>query len=328
MTSLQRRRALACTILALASLVSGAANSQTSWPTKPVRIVLPYTPGGSADVVARLLAQKLSISFGQRFIVENKPGASGNIGAEQVVRAAPDGYTLLVIADSIATINPYVYPGMRFNPAKDLLPVSLLTTIGVGLIVNPSIPANTVTEYVALAKSQRAGLSFGSPGAGTPHHLAGELLTQFSGANLVHIPYKGGGQAMIDVLSNQLPSAFVALAIAAPQIHAGKLKLLAVTDALRSSLFPATPTIGETFHGYEVTSWLGLFAPAGTPADVVQKLNAEVRKTLLDPSTAQQLAALSLNVVAGSAADLGARIQTDYERWGRLIKANNITFAH
>lgn len=325
MNLIERRKTLVFMLSALTAIAPGVANSQTAWPSKPVKIILPFAAGGSADIVARLLAQKLSTSLGQQFVVENKPGASGNIGTEQVVRAVSDGYTLLIIPDSNATVNPHIYPGMTFNPARDLLPVSLLTTIGVGLVVNPAVPVNNTAEYLAYAKAQPDGMSFGSPGAGTPHHLAGELLKQVSGVKLVHIPYKGGGPAMIDVMGNQVPSAFIALAIAAPQVKSGKLKLLAVTGAARTGLFPTTPTIGETVKGFEVTSWLGLFAPAGTPPEIIQKLNSEVRKALLDPATAQQLGAQSLDVIASSSTDLGARIQTEYERWGQLIKANNIT---
>ena len=327
MTSAKRGIALTLMLFALGAVVPGTTNSQTTWPSKSVRIILPFAAGGSTDIVARLLAQKFSASMGQQFLVDNKPGASGNIGTEQVVRATPDGYTLLIIPDSNVTVNPHVYPGMTFNPAKDLVPVSLLSTIGVGLVVNPAVPVNNVAEYLAYSKAQPNGMSFGSPGAGTPHHLAGELLKQVSGAKLVHIPYKGGGPAMLDVVGNQVPSAMIALAIAAPQVKSGKLKLLAVTGASRSSMFPNTPTVSETVKNFEVTSWMGLFAPTGTPPEILQKLNSEVKKALLDPATAQQLAAQSLDVVASSPADLATKIHTEYERWGQLIKANNISVA-
>lgn len=321
----KRRTLLRIAVSAAALALPFTANAQAAWPARPVKMILPYAPGGSVDIVARTLAQKLGASLGQQFVVENKPGASGNIGTEQAVRSAPDGYTLLIVPDSNATINPYIYPGLSFNPVKDLAPISLLTTIGVGLVVNPGVPAHSVAEFIALANAQPGGLSFASPGTGTPHHLAGELLKQSTGAKLVHIPYKGGSPAMVDVVGNQVPSAFIALAIAAPQIKAGKLRLLAVTQGRRSGLFPSTPTLGETVKGFDVTSWIGLFAPAGTPPDILQKLQAEIRKALLDPAVAAQLGAQSLDVVASSPQELGARIQAESERWANLIKANNIT---
>ncbi len=318
-----RRTILTLGLTSAACLLPSWTFAQT-WPTKPVRIVVPYSPGGSADILSRVLAQKLGASLGQQFIVENKPGASGNIGTEAVVNAAPDGYTFVLNADSNYTVNPHIYPDMRFNPIKDLVPVSLLSRIGVGMVVNAAVPVNNVTELVAYSKARPDGLSFGSPGTGTPHHLAGELLKQMTGAKLVHIPYKGGGPALNDVLGNQVPSAFIALAVVAPHVKAGKLKLLAVTQGARSSTSPSTPTIGESIKGYEVTSWLGMFAPMGTPPEIVSRLNAEIKKALLDPATAQDLGSRGLEVVASSPAELAERIGIEYERWGKLIKETKI----
>ena len=315
------------TLIAVAALLPILANAQSAWPNKPVRVILPYAPGGSADIVGRLLAQRLTTGLGQQFVVENRPGASGNIGAEMAAKAAPDGYTLVVLPDSNITINPHVFPNMTFNPVKDLAPVAMLTTIGIGLVTNASVRASNVAEYVAHAKAVSGGLSFGSPGAGTPHHLAGEMLKEATGAPLVHIPYKGGNPALQDVVGNQIPSGFVALAVAAPHIKAGKINLLGITQGARSRLFPATPTIGETIKGFDVTSWLGLFAPAGTPAEIINRLQAEVRKALADPATAQQLSGQALDVEISTPAELAARIQTEHARWGRLIKANNIVVA-
>lgn len=318
-----RRRTVLTLGLAMAALVPTLAPAQ-AWPSKPVRIILPYSPGGSADILARTLAQKLGASVGQQFIVENKPGASGNIGTEAAAGAAPDGYTLLLTADSNFTVNPHIYPDMRFNPVKDLAPISQLARIGIGLVVNAAVPVNNVAELVAYSKTRPDGLSFGSPGTGTPHHLAGELLKQMTGAKLVHIPYKGGGPALNDVLGNQVPAAFIALAVVGPHVQSGKLRLLGVTQATRSSTAASTPTIGETIKGYEVTSWLGLFAPAGTPPAIVSRVHAEVKKALLDPATAQELGARALEVVASSPTELAERIAVENERWGRLIKDTKI----
>lgn len=299
--------------------------SAQAYPVKPVRIVVPYAAGGSVDIVARMLAQKLSASMGQQFIVDNKGGASGNIGTEQVAKAAPDGYTLVIIPDSNATVNPHLYPSMGFDPVKDLAPVSLLTKIGVGLVVNPAIPAKNVSELLAYAKTLPSGLSFGSPGTGTPHHLAGEMLEEVSGAKMVHIPYKGGGPTLIDVVGNQVPSAFIALAIAVPHIRSGKLRLLGVTQSTRSSIFPDTPAIGESVKGFDVTSWMGMFAPAGTPPEIILKLNVEVRKALSEPATTRALAAQALDVVASSPSELAGRVRAESVRWSALIKVNGIS---
>lgn len=317
------RRALVRSMAIGLGVAPSLARAQ-AYPSRPVKIVLPYAPGGSADVVTRLLAQKLNQSLGQPFVVENKPGASGNIGLEQVVRSPADGYTLVVVPDSNMTVNPHLYPDMKFDPVRDTAPVAMLSTIGVGLVVHPSVPANTVEELIAHAKRQAGGLSFATPGTGTPHHLAGELLKESTGANLVHIPYKGGAPAMQDVLGGQVPMGFVALAIAAPHVRGGRLRLLAVTQSRRSSVFPSTPTVGESVRDFDVTSWLGLFAPAGTPADIVQRLNAETNKALSDPSATQMLSAQALDVIGGSPADLAGRVRTESARWGALIKARNI----
>jgi tripartite-type tricarboxylate transporter receptor subunit TctC len=311
-------------LLALVAAIPLWAGAQ-AYPAKPVRIIVPFAAGGSVDIVARSLAQKLATSMGQQFIVENKPGASGNIGSAEVAKSAPDGYTLLAIPDSNATVNPHLYPAMSFSPEKDLAPVALLTKIGVGLIVNPAVPAKNMAELLAYANAQSNGLSFGSPGTGTPHHLAGEILKQQANVKMTHIPYKGGGPAMIDLLGNQVPSAFIALAIAAPHIKSGKLRLIAVTQSTRSGLFADTPTIGETVRGFDVTSWMGLFAAAGTPPEIINRLNAEIKKALLDPATSQALAAQSLDVVASTPAELGERVRAESARWGALIKANGIT---
>jgi tripartite-type tricarboxylate transporter receptor subunit TctC len=253
--------------------------------------------------VARTLAQKLGASMGQQFIVENKPGASGNIGTEQVVYAAHDGYTLAILPDSNLTVNPSLFPSMKFVPQRDLMPVVILATNTIALVCNPSVPAKNLSELLAYAKGLPGALSFGSPGSGSSHHLAGERLQQQSGVNTVHVPYKGGSAAVLDVVGNQIPCAFVALGIAAPHVKAGKLSLIGVTQSARSTEFPDAPTIGETIEGFEVTSWIGLFAPAGTPNDVVDTLNAQARMALGDPATAKTLAAQSLDVMLSSPAE-------------------------
>jgi tripartite-type tricarboxylate transporter receptor subunit TctC len=319
----QRRQVLQFAGVSVA-VAHGWASAQP-FPFRPVRIIAPYAAGGSLDIVARLLAQKLGASTGQSFIVENRAGASGNIGAELVVRSVPDGYTLAILPDSNLTANPYLFAGMSFNPQKDLMPISMLTTIGIGLVVNPSIPATSVPELLAFAKASSGGLSYGTPGSGTPHHLAGELLKQMSGANLVHVPYKGGSPAMLDVIGNQIPCAFVALAVAAPHVRTGKLRLLGVTQATRSSLFPDTPSLGESMKGYEFTSWIGLFAPVGTPPDIVERLNAEIKRALTEPATAKILSEQALDVRVSTPSELKERIHTESSRLSELIRTNRIS---
>ncbi len=324
MTTFLAHRLGHCLITAALALIPLAANAGV-YPDKTVRIILPYAAGGSTDIVARKLAQQLSSSLGQTFFVENKPGASGNIGTELVTRSAPDGYTLLLIPDSNITVNPHLYTRMKFDPRTALAPISLLAKIDVGLVVNSQQPVNSIPELIAYVKAKPNGLSFGSPGTGTPHHLAGELLKQLTGAQLVHIPYKGGAPAVTDLVGNQIPAAFVALAAAGPHIKSGKLRLLGVTQSTRSKNFPDTPTIGESIKGFDVTSWMGLFAPAGTPPEIIQTLSAEVKKALLDDATAKTLAAQSLEVVASSPEELNNRMQKEYERWGVFIKNNHIS---
>jgi tripartite-type tricarboxylate transporter receptor subunit TctC len=317
---LKRHCLLAC--LSVMPLI--AAASPSSYPEQPVRIVLPYAAGGSTDIVARLLAQRLSMSLGQPFIVENKPGASGNIGAEQVSKAKPDGYTLVLLPDSNLTINPHIYKQMGFDPRRTLTPISMLAKIDIGLVAHPSVPANTIPEFVEYAKNTPQGVSFGTPGAGTPHHLAGELLKQLTGANMVHIAYKGGGPAVTDLLGNQIPAGFVALAAARPHIESGKLKLLGVTQSSRSQHFPSAPTIGESVQGFDVTSWMALFAPADTPMEIIRKLNTEIRATLLDPSIQERLAKQALAPSVTTPEELSGRIETEYLRWGKLINERQL----
>lgn len=311
--------------MALAAAGSPMLLHAQAYPTRPVRIILPYASGGSADVVTRLLAQQLGQSLGQQFIVENRPGASGNIGLEQMVRSAPDGYTLAVVPDSNMTVNPHLFPDLKFDPVKDTSPIAMLTTIGIGLVVHPSVPARNVQELLDHAQRRPEGVSYATPGNGTPHHLAGELLRQRSGANLRHVPYKGGAPAVQDVVGGHVEAGFVALSVAAAHARADRLRILAVTQKQRFSMFPDVPSVGETVPDFDVTSWLALFAPAATPADVISRLNGEVARALGDAAVKQKLATQALDVIGGSAADLSARVRQESDRWRALIKARNIT---
>lgn len=310
--------------MALAPAAFPLLSRAEAYPSRPVRIILPYAAGGSTDVVTRLLAQKLGQRMGQQFIVDNKPGASGNIGLEQMIRSPADGYTLAVVPDSNMTINPHFFPDMRFDPIRDTSPVATLTTIGVGLVVNHAVPITTVEEFIAYSHRTPAGISYATPGTGTPHHLAAELLKQQTGANLTHVAYKGGAPAIQDVVAGHVPAGFVALAITTPHVESGKLRLIAVTQGQRASMFPSTPTIGETVRGFDVTSWMGLFAPAGTPVDVLERLNREITSVLNEPDVKSLLAAQALEVITGTREALSGRMETESARWEALIGSQNI----
>lgn len=323
-SALTRRRFLQAT-LAGTSALAFPSIAKDNYPSKTVHIILPYAPGGSADQVARLLAQKLSERFDEAFVVENKPGASGNIGLGQMVRSKADGYTLGLIPDSNLTVNPHLYKDLQFDPVGDTAGISLLTTIGIGLVVHEDVPANTVDEFIEYARSVKEGVSYGTPGIGTPHHFAGELLARAANLDLVHVPYKGGAPAVQDIASGQVPCGLVALAASAAQIDAGRMKLLAVTQAERSSQYPSTPTIGESIEGFEVTSWLGLFAPKNTSKEIITLLNTEINKILGEAEIQKILAGQALDVLGGTPAVLDDRVQSESKRWRDLIAATGIS---
>lgn len=319
-----RRRFIQLLAAVLASAAHPGAWAQT-YPSKPIRIVVPYPPGGTADVLARILGQRIAEHLGQTVIVDNRGGAGGNIGTELVAKAAPDGYTLVLGTVATHGINSHATRKIPYDPVRDFAPIAALAQNIICVAANPSLPVHSIRELVDYAKQNPGKLSFASSGTGTPHHLAGELLNQMAGIDMVHVPYKGATPAVLDTMTGQVQIGFLSLATALPHIKAGKLRILAVVEGARSPSMPDVPTVGETVKGFEISSWLGLFAPAGTPPEIVKKLNAEVVRTLTSPDTRASLEVQGLNIVVNSPEQFAAQVKLDYERWGRLIKSIGAT---
>jgi tripartite-type tricarboxylate transporter receptor subunit TctC len=301
--------------------VSRIAWAQT-YPARPVRIVVGLTAGSASDIVARLVGQWLSERLGQQFIVENRPGAGTNIAAEAVVRAAPDGYTLLLTASPNA-INASLYDKLNFNFIRDIAPVAAISREPNVVLVNPSVPTRTVPEFIAYAKANPGRLNMASAGNGTTSHLAGELFKMMTGVNMLHVPYRGG-TALTDLLAGQVQVFFPPMVVPIAQVKAGKLRALAVTTATRSEALPDIPTVGEFVPGYEASVWFGLGAPNGTPAEIIDKLNQETNAALADPKIKGRLAESGGKALAGSPADFGKLIADETEKWGNVIRALNI----
>jgi tripartite-type tricarboxylate transporter receptor subunit TctC len=294
-----------------------------AYPSRPVRIIAPTAPGGAPDILARLIGPWLSGRFGQQFVVENRPGGGSNIGTEAVVRASPDGYTLLVVS-SANTINATLYDKLNFVFLRDIAPVAGIISLPFVMVVNPSVPAKTVPEFIAYAKANPGKINLGSPGIGTPDHVAGELFKMMAGVDLVHVPYRGGGAVLSDLLGGQVQVLFGTTSLTIEQIRAGKLRPLAVTTATRWEGLPDIPTVNDFVSGYEASAVLGLGAPRNTPAEIIDKLNKEVNAGLDDPKLKARLVELGGTVLAGSPADFGKLIADDTEKWGKVIRAANI----
>ncbi len=317
---LSRRRFLRVGTAALAA-APGLAWAQ-AYPTRPVRIVVAAAPGGANDIVARLMAPWLAQQLGQ-FIVENRPGGSNNIGTEAVVRAPPDGYTLLLI-DSTAAINATLYDKLNFVFLRDIAPVAGILRLPYVLVVHPSVPAATVAQLIAYAKANPGRINMASPGTGTGPHVAGEFFKIAAGIDMVHVPYRGGGPVMTDLLGGQVQVLFGTTSRTIEQIRAGKLRALAVTTATRWEGLPDIPTVGEFVPGYEASSVFGLGAPAATPADIVDRLNREVNAGLADARLKARLTELGGTVLPGSPADFGKLMAEETEKWAGVIRAANI----
>jgi tripartite-type tricarboxylate transporter receptor subunit TctC len=302
--------------------VSQIAHAQ-SYPNRPVRLVVGFAPGGGNDITARLMGQWLSERLGQPFLVENRPGAGTNVATEAVVNAGPDGYTILFVAPS-AAINATLYEKLNFNFIRDLAPIAGIMRIPNVMVVNPSVPARTVPEFIAYAKANPGKINVASPGIGTSVHLSAELFKMMTGVDMVHVAYKGSAPSLTDLLGGQVQVSFATMPASIEFIRSGKLRALAVTTATRSPALPEVPTVGEFVPGYEVSTWYGLCARMGTPAEVIDKINKEINAGLADPTIKARLADLGGVTIAGSPEDFGGLIADETEKWAKVIRAANI----
>ena len=307
---------------ALSSLVLAAsAFAADAWPSRPVKIVVPFAAGGGVDVLTRVLADKLGPALGATIVVEAVPGAGGNLGCAQVARAAPDGYTLLMATTGTHTINPGLYKDMPFDAVKDFAPITVIASVPNLLVVNPQVPAHDVKELVALAKSKPGKLNFASFGYGTSNHLSGELFKSVAGIDVAHVPYKNAPQAVLDIVSGEITFGFVNAPLALPQVRGGKLRALAVTGAKRSPAAPEFPTMAEAgLPDFVVESWYGLMAPAGTPEPVLRKIHDATIKVLATPEVKQAFAKQGADVETSTPAEFARMIATEKERWAEVIR--------
>lgn len=315
--------ALGAVVLAQAMMAGNALAQE--YPSRPIRLIVPFAPGGVSDTSARVIADKLSQRLGQQVLVDNKPGASGNIGTAMAAQAAPDGYTLLLGFDGTIVINPHVYAKIPFDPIKDFVPVGKIGDAALILITHPSVPAKNLKELVAYSKSNQTGLSYGSAGTGSTPHLAGELLKARTGLNMVHIPYKGGGQAMGDLVGGTLPVLYTAVAGAQQYVKSGKATAIAVSGANRVPALPDVPTMNESgAPGLVSDSWVGLLAPARTPKNIVDKLSAELNAVVNMPDTRERLATLGIVPSGNSSEAFGKQIQSDLKKYSEVVKTASI----
>ena len=306
-------------LLLIASLAFGASLAQ-DYPSRPVRIVVPFSPGGSTDTLARIVGQKLTERSGQPVIIENRAGAGGHIGAEQVARSAPDGYTLLLGGVPHA-ISASLYSKLPYDLSRDLTAIAEVASFPSAIVLHPSLPANSVKELIALARARPGQLSFGSAGVGSPNHLSLELFQAMAGVSMVHVPYKGSGQLVGDLLAGQVQLASMGLPVAVPHVQSGKLRAIAVTGAERSPLLPDVPTVSEAgLPGFEVTSWYGVFGPTGLPADIVVKLNSEIGSAVTAPDVKERLAALGAEPSVKSPDQFGRYVRQEITKWAKVVK--------
>jgi tripartite-type tricarboxylate transporter receptor subunit TctC len=302
-------------------LASSHAFAQT-YPSRPVRVMVGFAPGGPNDLIARAYSARLGEAFGQPFVVENRTGAAGNLAAEAVARATPDGGTLMLGSTGTNAVNPSLYTNLAFDLLRDLAPVSVVATSPSALAVHPKVPAQDVRELIALARAQPGKLTYASAGSGSSQHLSAELFKQATGVDIVHVPYKGAAPGITDLLAGQVDMSFAPVANVVPHAKAGKLRLLGLTSAKRSDFAPGTPAIAETVPGFEVVTWYAVFAPAATPAAIVERLNAELRKIAQAPQLKEQLANLGIDAAASaSPAEARAYRDAEAEKWGKLVRA-------
>ena len=318
-------KSLGVTALALAALLSSHyAAAQSGYPSRPIRLIVPSAPGGGTDFTARTLGQKLTESLGQTVIVDNRSGAAGNIGVEIAAKSSPDGYTLVMPITSFS-INPHLYSKLPFDTVKDFSPIVLASQALLFLVVTPSVPAKSVSELIGVAKAKPGQLNYANSGNGTTAHLAGELFKKVAGVDIVSVPYKGGGPAVLDLIAGRVQIYFSTIPAALTQVQAGKLRGVAVTTTKRVSLIPDVPTVAESgLPGFEVVGWFGIFAPAGTPAPIVAKLNKEINAALRSSDIQQRFASQGLIPGGGTPEDLGRFLRAEMAKWGALIKEAGI----
>ena len=313
--------------LAASTLVTAFASPLAAaepYPARPIRLIIGFPPGGAADLVARLIGQRLSVRLRQPIVVENQPGASGNIGTETVVRAPPDGYTLL-LATGTNAINTALYGKLNFDFVNDIPPVATISRNPFIVVVNPSIPARTIPEFIAYAKANPGKINMGSAGNGTPHHLFGVLFEMMTGVNMLHVPYRGEGPALVDLMAGQVQVMFTTGGPSLGYARSGKLRLLAVTTATRLATLPGVPSLSEFVPGYEAVGWFGIGGPKATPAEIITTLNSEIIAALADPDIKARFAELGISEYSSSPGEFGKYIATETAKWAKVIKTANIT---
>jgi tripartite-type tricarboxylate transporter receptor subunit TctC len=321
MSTLSRRSFLA----AAASLAAAPRAFAQGYPQRPISLIVPWAPGGSTDILARIVGQHLHQSMGQPIVIENRTGAAGNIGTQAVARAAPDGYTILFNTMSVHTMNHALFATMPFDGVKDFSPITLLAYVTNTMVVHPSIPSNTVAEFIAYAKANPGKIAYASSGPGSTNHLCAAMLEKMAGIEMLHVPYRGGAPAVADTVAGQVQLFFTAGTQSLEHVRAGRLKLLAVTEAKRSPFLPEVPTVAETVPGYEMTVWYGAFGPPGMPKEIVTRLNAEIARALFLPEVKGRMDAIAVEVASSSPEELGARMRRDADKWGGIIKSIGIT---
>jgi tripartite-type tricarboxylate transporter receptor subunit TctC len=317
---MQRRTWLKAAAVLAAALAAPWAGAQDKWPARPVTFIVPFAAGGTTDIVARLVGQGLSQLWGQSVVVEDRPGAGGNIGAAVVAKAQPDGYTLLVPSGSILTVNPHIYKDMGFDPQKDLVPITNIASGPMVVVVNPNVQAHNLKELIALAKSQPGQINFGSAGVGSQVHMAGENFADAAGIDVKHIPYKGEALALNDLMGGQIQFMVGNIAAATNFVKSGRLRALAVTGRQRSSMMPDVPTADESgLPGFESVGWFGLMAPAGTPQAIIDKIQADVAKVLQNPEVKKALADQGMVPVGNKPAEMKQAIAEESKKWARVV---------
>ena len=310
--------------LPLQTLAAGAAltavPARAAYPERAIKIIVPWAPGGSTDILARIVGEKLREQMGQPVVVENRPGASGNLGSDTVAKAPPDGYTLLFGSMSTHAMNEALFSSMPFRPVEDFTPIAMLAFVTNTMVINPAVPANNVREFIDYAKANPGKVAYASAGAGSTNHLCAALFAKMTGIEMVHVPYRGGAPAVLDTVAGQTQLLFSAGTQTLEHVNAGKLKLLAVTEAKRAALLPDTPTVAETVPGYEMAVWYGAFGPKGMDPDLVTKLNVEINRALVLPDVKKRMGDIGVEVVNETPGAFAATLQADVEKWGRLVR--------